>query len=704
MNPAEIAERYLDVLARRAVTAPRDFAGLENTLSWGLGGAAVLFLLTAVIRRSAGAAVSFSLLTLTALIAGIATGRLGFLPPGTASLILCLYACAALLFLTACVRVARDNPVVGAGLLITILGLVALGGASALGLAEAGGMIGWALVGVAVFAVLCVLFDLARGDRAALTLLPGVTLASLSPAPMMAVGPGAPWGQVAAPLVMLAGGTLLATLAAAFVAAPAAVPKPKKTRAGHAPSWADEHAFFGEVGEGAVPAASLDAAPAPEPYARPEPYPQPVPAARPAGTALFAPAVIGGAAEAGGRGSYEPEPLSPASPPATDPASSRWGGTDTVVPQARTAPDEYVWDAMASPEVRAGADALDAFGAASPEALPPEAIREALAPAALDAFDDGVLGGPDPRSGPFRVELPLADGRAVAMEGTRSVDADGILSRLAAQVTPVAARPVAMMRALDLDGDAAAALDRGEIGAHFQPIVRLSDRRTVGFEALARWTKPSGDTVDAQDFVPALIAAGRGLDLAERVADEAARELATWLGAQSGQGQFVSVNIAATDLDKKGLAALIGRVVEAHGLPPGALVVELGEDRIKASQGAALAAAKAVRQAGASLAVDDFGVGYANLGRLSKFRFDLVKTDRSLAAAAPTDKKARATLKSVIAVAHKAKMPVIAEGIEDEEAARVLEALGCDFGQGYLFGRPEPARGGTAPKADTALR
>ena len=135
--------------------------------------------------------------------------------------------------------------------------------------------------------------------------------------------------------------------------------------------------------------------------------------------------------------------------------------------------------------------------------------------------------------------------------------------------------------------------------------------------------------------------------------------------------------------------------------------MELGEDRIRAKAGAALAAAKAVRDAGASLAVDDFGVGHANLARLSKFRFDLVKTDGSLARAAVSDKKARATLKSVIAVAHKAKMPVIAEGIEDEETARLLEAMGCDFGQGYLFGRAEPASGaspGGAPQAASGLR
>ena len=254
------------------------------------------------------------------------------------------------------------------------------------------------------------------------------------------------------------------------------------------------------------------------------------------------------------------------------------------------------------------------------------------------------------------------------------------------------------MTASEAAQDALAALDRGEVTAHFQPIVRLAGRDTVGFEALARWRRPSGEALDAQDFVPHLVRAGRGLDLAERVATDAARALA----AAPGQGRFVSVNIAASDLDHDGLARLIARLVTEHRLPPGALVIELGEDRILAKTEAALAAAKAICEAGARLAVDDFGVGHANLARLAKFRFDLVKTDASLARAATTDETARATLRSVIAVAHEAKIPVIAEGVEDEETARLLEGLGCDLGQGYLFGRAVPAMGGSVPATPQA--
>lgn len=701
MTPADTAARYLDVLSQRSATAPRDMALVETTALYGLGGAAVLFLLFAIVRRSPGAAVSFSLITLTGLIVGIMTGRFAFLPTGTAVLILSLYGSAVLLFLTACVRIARDNPVLGAVVLVSILSLIALGGASTLGLTDGIVPVSWGLVGVAVFALSCVLFDLVRGDRAAIALLPGVAVASLSPLPVLAISQSSPWWQVALPLQMLAGGTLLACVTALFLATPISSPRARKTRANAMPSYADDHAFFGEVPDQPGGPRPLNHAPISAP-ASPPSAPQVdggqrrPPAGRPIGVPLFAPAVSGGPlpqeSDAMGRGSYEPEPLEPA-----DPASSQWGGTDTVVPRARVAADEYVWDAMANPDVRVGEDALRLLGFDAGQAIPPEALREALSPTSLDAFDDDLLGGPDPRPGPFRATLTLHDGSGFVMDGHRQVDADGIVSRLAARVeaapTRVAAPLAAPLRAGSSVNAAARALELGEIAAHFQPIVRLSDRQTVGFEALARWVQPSGTVIAAQDFVPDLIEAGRGLDLAERIASDAARELGAWLSAQPGQGQFVSLNIAAMDLARKGLSSLIERVVSDNDLPAGALVVELGEDRIKASASVASAAAKAIRQAGASLAVDDFGAGHANLARMAKYRFDMVKTDQSLARDLLSDKKARQTLKSVISVAHKTKIPVIAEGVEDEATARALSDMGCDFGQGYLFGAPEPAGG-----------
>ena len=729
-----IIGEYLSVLSQRFATAPREMALVETLLLWGLGGAAVLFMLLALVRRSAVAAVAFSLVALTGLVVALMIGRLDFLPEGTMVLILALYACAALLFLTACVRIARDNAVVGLVVLVAILGLVALGGASALGLYDGARAVLTALLAVAGFAGLSVTFDLLRGDRGALRLLPGALLAALTPVGMAIAGPQSGWLEAAAPIVMLSVGTVLAALAALTIAAAPAAPRPRKAPKRTAPTYRDEHAFFGEVGDDYAPsraAPTAPAAPVAPTFPQAEPAPEPAAharGARPMGAPpLFAPAVLsepgadarpayldtptedgfGGQAGFGGPG-----------PAPADPASSHWGGgMDDTVPPLQPMPDEYVWDALASPPLRAGDDVLRLFDARAAEQLQPEDLRAAVAPQSLVAFDAEVLGGAEAQTGRFAVPLVLTGGRHVLFEGDRQVDRDGILCRLAGRFeeqaqaqmraepagAALAAAPLAAPRGgAGGASEAAQALDRGEIAAHFQPIVRLSDRRTVGFEALARWQRPGG-ALDADAFVPDLIAAGRGLDLAQMMVDQAGRELSDWLAAQPGQGQFVSVNINATDLPRKGLAQTVADVVAAYDLPPGALVVELGEGRIKASAAAALQAAKALRSAGASLAVDDFGAGHANLARLAKFRFDMVKTDRALVA--PLTKKSRQVIAGAVAAARKAGVPVVAEGIEDEETARTLAEIGCDFGQGYLFGHPEPtggaggAGGATTPQA-----
>ena len=219
----------------------------------------------------------------------------------------------------------------------------------------------------------------------------------------------------------------------------------------------------------------------------------------------------------------------------------------------------------------------------------------------------------------------------------------------------------------------------------------------MGFEALARWELPDGTVREASEFIGELIEEGRGPDLARIVVDQAAAELSAWVKAEPGLGQFVAVNIAAADMPKEEVAEIIGSAVRRHDLPAGALVVEITEDRIQASQSRALAAAKAIRQAGASLAVDDFGVGYSTLGRLSKFRFDIVKLDRSLIEGLSSSKKQRSVIRAMLSAAEKAGAPVVAEGIEDEATAEVLVELGCDFGQGFLFGKAEKVGGNEVP-------
>ncbi|WP_051881642.1 EAL domain-containing protein [Parvularcula oceani] len=226
--------------------------------------------------------------------------------------------------------------------------------------------------------------------------------------------------------------------------------------------------------------------------------------------------------------------------------------------------------------------------------------------------------------------------------------------------------------------------------AWFQPIVRLQDRRIAGYEALARQRSPAGHVEPPGAFVPQMVENGRSLDLAMWMIGEAGALLAK-LNAGRDAPLFVTVNLSAADLPDRRVAETVAATVKDFGLSAGALVIEVTEDRLHGSYEAALASAEAVREAGGRLALDDFGTGHSNLARLGAFRFDLLKTDAELVERLHADQRVRSVFSGIVSTADALGIPVIAEGIEREETAEILAALGCAYGQGYLFGRPAAA-------------
>ncbi|MBB4658498.1 EAL domain-containing protein [Parvularcula dongshanensis] len=223
-----------------------------------------------------------------------------------------------------------------------------------------------------------------------------------------------------------------------------------------------------------------------------------------------------------------------------------------------------------------------------------------------------------------------------------------------------------------------------DLTARFQPIVQLGSGRIVGYEALARLRGETGTLLEADAFVPRLVGGHQGLALTERMIDFAARRIAD----RSRSLHFVSVNVPARVLDELPLVGMVEAILGRHRTPAGALVIEVTEDRIMAP-GRAAAVMAGLRRAGARIAMDDFGAGHATLARLTQFQFDFAKTDKAFAQA-PSSRAVRASLMRMTTIARRLGVPVIAEGVEDERTARAMRALGCQYGQGYLFGRPAP--------------
>ena len=247
------------------------------------------------------------------------------------------------------------------------------------------------------------------------------------------------------------------------------------------------------------------------------------------------------------------------------------------------------------------------------------------------------------------------------------------------------------------------ATNRGEFHLVYQPIVELASGRINKAEALLRWDHPELGSVSPGEFIPIAEEVGAIHAIGDWVAAEAAKQ-AAHLRA-SGHSDFqMSINRSPVqfraDTDEEPACL---KTFRALGLPRGAIVLEITEGVLLDGREANRARLARLRAAGLGLSLDDFGTGYASLAQLHAFEIDIVKIDRRFVAGLADGNREHALCAGIIGLAHSLGMKVTAEGIETEAQRDLLIALGCDFGQGWLFGRPvdaatfETRLGSTAP-------
>lgn len=236
------------------------------------------------------------------------------------------------------------------------------------------------------------------------------------------------------------------------------------------------------------------------------------------------------------------------------------------------------------------------------------------------------------------------------------------------------------------------ALARGEIEVHYQPVVLLSSRTIVGFEALARWRHRQRGFLPPSEFIAVAEQSGLVGEISATVLAEAARQIGVWLRTFARNRKlFVAVNISAEQLSEPGLFDRITTAIERESLPPASLAVEITESVAMRFPERARRLIARLKAAGVSVSCDDFGTGYSNLASLRDLRFDTLKMDRSFIAGDGLGRRGGIIVGSVISLAHQLDMQVVAEGVESEEQALALEAMGTDLGQGYWLGEPMPA-------------
>jgi diguanylate cyclase (GGDEF)-like protein/PAS domain S-box-containing protein len=242
------------------------------------------------------------------------------------------------------------------------------------------------------------------------------------------------------------------------------------------------------------------------------------------------------------------------------------------------------------------------------------------------------------------------------------------------------------------------ALVDGQFVVHYQPIVELAGGRLVGVEALVRWDHPDRGLIGPGGFIPLAESTGLIVALGRWVLREACSQLARWRAAYPQAADvYMSVNLSARQFQAAGLVEDVAAAIADARVPAGNVTLELTESLLMRDTAATAEALGALKALGVRLAVDDFGTGYSALGYLKRFPVDILKIDKSFVDGVATNPEDAALAQTIVQLGHTLNLQTLAEGIESADQSSQLEALGCRYGQGYLFARP------TAPDEVEAL-
>ncbi|HEX2782450.1 MAG TPA: GNAT family N-acetyltransferase [Ilumatobacteraceae bacterium] len=245
---------------------------------------------------------------------------------------------------------------------------------------------------------------------------------------------------------------------------------------------------------------------------------------------------------------------------------------------------------------------------------------------------------------------------------------------------------------LDLKGDLAVALERGQFEVFYQPIVDMGDERIVSIESLIRWHHPTRGLVTPDRFISLAEQTGLIVAIGRWVLREACQQLSRWQRQLPETAPHsVSVNLSARQLHDPDLVKDVMDALRESGLNAWQLTLELTESMMIDEFERASRILEQLRANGVQIAIDDFGTGFSSLSYLRRLPVDIIKIDRSFVMEMRNSATAEALVRLVIDLARVLELRTVAEGVEDGEQAEHLSSLLCDEGQGYFFARPQPA-------------
>ena len=233
--------------------------------------------------------------------------------------------------------------------------------------------------------------------------------------------------------------------------------------------------------------------------------------------------------------------------------------------------------------------------------------------------------------------------------------------------------------------DAKSAIENGEFRVLFQPKISLMTGKPTGAEALVRWQSPEG-LVSPQNFLSELERSHAMTPLLHYVANSSAREVSRW--ARYNPDFSVAINATTTDIEDTDLVEVLTNVLGMWNIDPQNLTLEVTETMLMGDVEKSIYTLRQLRELGIRTSIDDFGTGYSSLAYLRDLPIDELKIDRRFILTVLEDEKDKRIVKTLIELAHAMNLSVVAEGIETQELAVALAAMGCDIGQGYHFGKP----------------
>ena len=255
---------------------------------------------------------------------------------------------------------------------------------------------------------------------------------------------------------------------------------------------------------------------------------------------------------------------------------------------------------------------------------------------------------------------------------------------------------------LELEEDFRYALENNELALHYQPQINLATGRVTGMEALLRWSSPKRGNVPPSEFIAIAEEVGLMVPVGQWALRQACQDCVE-LQKITGYPLTMALNLSARQFGQLNLPELVKQSLDATGLSPESLELEITEQMLMVNSPHILATLQAIRDLGVRIAIDDFGTGFSSFSYILQYHVDRIKIDQSFVARSIHDPNATAIVRTIIAMAHGLNMRVVAEGVETADQSDFLLRRRCDDAQGYLFARPMPRHEIAAAIARIAL-